>query len=206
MKEGVYMFYYSTNSKEKVVHFEGCHHIKNIEKKNLRTFANVKEVRNSGYRICSCCSPIMEKLKKEQSELESFCQENGLLYFMDKGNLHIRTHHSKWKVLVSNTRGVLELHHKNSFEQEHEDSVPGYHRQNYVADSILEYLEYVNNHEYYRMYNPIQVVAKKEPPKKGTKRWDKQQRAIKKKERRREIWNVINLIDSLSVGRCAMQA
>lgn len=98
------MFYYSIESKEKVVHYGGCHHLKNIKKENLRSFKNVKEMRSGEYRICSCCSPITEHLKKEQTELENFCQENGLSYFVNKGNLHIRTHYSKWKVLVSDNK------------------------------------------------------------------------------------------------------
>ena len=198
------MFYYS--DKSKVVHYEGCHHLKNIKKKNMRSFDNVKDVRKGEYRICSCCSPITEHLKKEQVELENFCQENGLAYFVNKGNLHIRTNNSKWKILISNNRGILELHHENSFKKEHDNSVPGYHRQNYISDSIIGYMEYIINHEYYRMYNPLTVFAEYEPPIKVTKRWNKQQKAIKKKERRREIWNVINLINNLSSGACVAHA
>lgn len=85
------MFYYSVNSKEKVVHYEGCRHLKNIKKDNLKKFDSIKDVRNSEYRICSCCSPITAHLKKEQEKLEKYCLENGLLYVLHKGNLYIRT-------------------------------------------------------------------------------------------------------------------
>jgi len=68
-------------------------------------------------------------------------------------------------------------------------------------------LEYINEHEYYRMLNPLHIVTKKEPPKKGTRRYKGQQKAIARKERKRQIWNVINLIDSLSIGTpCVAQA
>ena len=151
------MFYYSIDSKEKVVHYEGCHHLKNIKKGNLKSFDSIHDVRKSEYRLCSCCSPITEHIRKEQSELESYCLENGMLYFVHKGNLHIRTHHSKWKVLATNSKGVLELHHANSYEKEHDNSVPGYHMQNLFSDSVLGYLEYINEHEYYRMLNPTNL-------------------------------------------------
>ena len=164
-------------------------------------------MRKSEYRLCSCCSPITERLKKEQAVLENYCLENGLLYFVHKGNLHIRTHHSKWKVLASNNKNVLELHHENSYEKDHDNSVPGYHKQNFFSDSVLGYLEYINEHEYYRMLNPLHIVTKKEPPKKGTRRYRGQQKALARKERKRQIWNVINLIESLSVGApCVAQA
>lgn len=200
------MFYYSIKSKEKVVHFKGCHHLKNISKNNLKTFKSINDVRKSEYRICSCCSPIIASLKKEQSELRKFCLENGLLYFMHKGNLHIRTCYSKWKVLASNTKNILELHHQNSFKKEHDDSVPGYHKQNFISDSVLGYLQYINEHEHYRLFNPVQIITPKEPPRKGTKRYRAQQRTMAKKERKRQIWNVLNLINSLSVGTCVAQA
>lgn len=80
--------------------------------------------------------------------LYRYFRENGLLYFLLKGNLHIRTYHSKWKVLAANNKNVLELHHKNSFEGEHDDSVPGYHKQKIFSDSLLGYLKYINEHEY----------------------------------------------------------
>jgi hypothetical protein len=56
------------------------------------------------------------------------------------------------------------------------------------------------------MLNPMPSFEKKEPPKKGTKRYKGQQKAMAKKERKKQIWNVINLIDSLSVGAYAAQA
>ncbi len=200
------MFYYSVNSKKKIVHFKGCHHLKNIKAKNLKSFENVYDVRKSEYRICSCCSPVLKQLRKEKSELLKYSMENGLSFFVQKGDLHICTHHSNWKVLVSNNESILELHHKNNYEKEYRDSVRGYHKQNYISDSILGYLEYINNHENYRMFCPLPVFIKKEPPVKGTKRWNRQQKAMKKKERKRQIWNVYNLIDSLSVSSCAAQA
>lgn len=200
------MFYYSIESKEKVVHFEGCNHLKNIKAENLMSFDNINDVRKSEYRICSCCSPIVEHLRNEQAELEKYCLENGLLYFIHKGNLHISTHHSKWKVLISDNKNRLELHHQNSYEKEHEDSVPGYHKQSHSSNSILGYMEYINEHEYYRMLNPLHIVTKKAPPKKGTRRYRGQQKAMARKERKRQIWNVLNLIDSLSAGACVAQA
>lgn len=200
------MFYYSVKSKNKVVHYQGCRHLKNIKEENLRSFESVNDIRSSDYRICSCCSPIAERLKNEQEELQKFCQKEGLSYFVSKGILHIRTYNSKWKILFSNKRNVLELHHENSFEKEHSNSVPGYHRQKCISDSIIGYMKYIVNHEHYRMYNPILPNIKTEPPKKGSKRWNKQQKAIKRKERKQKIYNVIKLIDSLSMNTCVSRA
>lgn len=196
------MFYYSINSKEKIVHYEECHHLKNIKSENLKSFENAKEFRENGYRICSCCSSIPKLLKKEKTEISKYCQENGLAYFMHKDELVIKTIHSKWKVLVSGNKETLELHHKNSFRKEYSNSVTGYHRQNYTSKSIMGFMEYIAQHEQYRMKNPITVVVKKESPMKGTKRWIKQQKKKKQKERNHAIWNVLTLIENLSASSC----
>lgn len=197
------MFYYSKFSKNKIVHFEGCHHVSAIKAENLSSFESVKNVREAGYRMCSCCSPIEKKLRTESEAIQNFCYENGLLYFMNKGNLHIQTHCSKWKILISNEQSKVELHHKNTYKQEHENSVPGYHKQAFFSDSILGYMEYIVEHEWYRRFNPLPVKIEKAPPSKGTKRWNKQQKAMKRRERKQQIWNVLNLIDNLPVkGSC----
>lgn len=194
------MFYYSKNSKKKVVHFEGCHHLNAIKAENLSSFESIKKVREAGYRMCSCCSPIVKKIRTENDAIQNFCYENGLLYFIDKGNLHIQTKHSKWKVLASDEQSKVELHHKNTYKQEYENSVPGYHKQAFCSESILGYMEYIVKHEAYRRHNPLPVKVEKAPPIKGTKRWNKQQKAIKRKERKQQIWNVLNLIDNLQVS------
>lgn len=201
------MFYYSIKSRKNIVHFENCHHIKNIKIENLKTFDNIFDVRKSDYIVCSCCSPLVAQLKKEQSNLENYSLKNGLLFFMNKGILNIRTSDSKWKVLVSDNKNILELHHENKYELEHDDSVIGYHKQYCTSDSLLGYLIYINEHEYYRMLNPLKSRKKKQPPRKGTKRWNSQQRRLKKKERKQKICNVLNLIDSLSSNnKCAINA
>lgn len=200
------MFYYSINSKEKIVHYEGCGHLKNIKKENMKSFDSTKQFRNHGYRICSCCSSIPGLLKSEKKEINKYCQENGLAYYMRKGELVIKTHHSNWKVLVSGDKETLELHHKNSFKKEHPNSVPGYHRQNYTSNTIMGFMEYITKHEDYRKQNPIMVTVKKEPPIRGTKRWNKQQKEIKQKERNRAIWNVLTLIENLRENTYIAQA
>lgn len=200
------MLYYSIDSKEKVVHYKSCHHFKNIKKENLRSFGSIKDVRNSDYRICSCCSPVISHLKQEHEKLEKFCLENGLFYALHKGNLFVSSHSSRWKVLASDNRNVLELHHENSFKNDYSDSVKGYHKQKFTSDSVLGYFDYIINHDYYRMLNPLNTSIPKKPPKKGTKRYKNQQKYLAMKERKRKIWNVVNLIDSLSAGSCVAQA
>ena len=75
------MFYYSKKSRGNIVHCEGCGHINKIKSENLERFETNNEIRGGAYRMCSCCSPVMKKLRAEKAELQKFCGENGLMYF-----------------------------------------------------------------------------------------------------------------------------
>lgn len=72
--------------------------------------------------------------------------------------------------------------------------------ENMVADysKLLKYLDYIVEHDYYRMLNPIYPVQHKAPPVKGTKRYRKQLKQQKEKARKDAVRNVLTLIDSLS--------
>jgi len=197
-KAGEYVYYYSNKSKGKIVHFIECSQLKKIKSENIKTFSDIGEVRRNEYRVCNYCSPIVKKLRQEKDKTEKFCMENGLLYYVHKGNLHVRTYRSEWIIRVSDNKFGMELHHKNSYEKEHSNSLHGYHKQDYKSDSILDFLKYINEHECYRTHNPLYMEVKKEPAKKGTKRWKKQKKALESKERKKQIYNVINMIDMLS--------
>ena len=73
-----------------------------------------------------------------------------------------------------------------------------------TKDSIYGYLEYIVEHEYYRMMHPVEIFHPKKnstPPQKGTKRYKKQQKMLKRIERKRSIVNVLNILDSLREQR-----
>ena len=74
-----------------------------------------------------------------------------------------------------------------------------YHDQKVSYSKLLKYLDYIVEHDYYRMLNPIYPVQHKAPPVKGTKRYRKQLKQQKKKARKDAVRNVLTLIDSLSV-------
>lgn len=79
---------------------------------------------------------------------------------------------------------------------------------------MLEYFTYITSHDQYRMRHPEvyrAVIAQKppkqkEPPRKGTKRWHKEQTRRRAVERKRAIRNVLALIDSLDANYAARPA
>ena len=67
------------------------------------------------------------------------------------------------------------LYHKNDFttDKDHLSEISGYHLQGDVRrNSIVAYLQYIVDHDYYRMLNPVYIPKKKKespPPRKALK-------------------------------------
>ena len=118
--------------------------------------------------------------------------------------ISIRSIKSKWKITLDENYKIV-LYHKNDFttNKDHLSVISGYHLQGDVLkDSIIAYLQYIVDHDYFRMVNPLYIPQNKKvssPPKKGTKRYKKSQRKLEKNERKKAIKNVLNLIDSLGM-------
>lgn len=194
------MYYYSKTSRRGVAHLEGCFQLQAVAPERLGSFETLSQAHAGGYRLCRCCSPIARQYRAERAALLAFCQTRAISCFLHDGFLVVTTPYSRWRILSGEAGGLL-LYHRNSFQtaQDAQSPVPGYHLQRVCKAELLGYLTYIVEHEYYRMMHPVSPrPAKKEPPRKGTKRYQKQQAREKHAARRKAISNVLSLIDSLS--------
>ncbi len=158
------MVFYSIKSNEKVFHQPHCIIRSRIQKANQRMFETHEIAREHGYRQCNCCSRVGMKLKKEQKEVNQFCQENGIAYHLEDGLLHIRTTNSKWCILTNGKAGHIFLYHKNTI---HKDSkypsiLPGYHSQAVRSETILGYLKYIVGHDDFRVQEKKKEAQKRD--------------------------------------------
>ncbi len=147
------MVFYSIKSNEKVFHQSHCIIRNRIQKENQRMFETPEIARENGYRHCNCCSRVGMKLRKEQKEVEQFCQENGMSCRLEDGRLHIRTTNSKWCIIQNGKAGHIFLYHKNTFHKDtkYPSILPGYHSQAIRSDTILGYLKYIVGHDDFRV-------------------------------------------------------
>ena len=203
------MYYSSKNSRKKVVHSSDCFHIQDMEVSNIRSFETLEDAYESGYRLCRHCSPIAKQYRKERDVMTEFCRKHAVLFFLHDKFIGICTPYSKWRIVPAKGSKGLALYHKNTYESKRdiESPVPGYHLQRVSEKSVQAYLEYIVEHEYYRMMNPVYIRPQKkakEPPRKGTKRYRKQQAKAERQERRKAIANVLNMIDDLSAQSQSM--
>lgn len=122
------------------------------------------------------------KYKSEESAIQEYCSHNGLCFSIENKCFRVETPRSLWKITPEDNSTCTMLYHKNELhlEKRRHDRVPGYHCQGVCYPTLLGYLEYIVEHDYFRMLNPIHPAPKKkEPPRKGTKRYRKQQKRAK---------------------------
>ena len=193
------MVFYSVNSRKKVFHLPHCSHVRNIKPEHRRTFETPEEARKNHYILCSCCSPVGQRLRKERIRVEQFCQEYGAVVYLHDGQLIVSTPRSKWKIVAGGKANKLMLYHRNTRGIADPTSpFPKYHFQKVHKNTIVEYLEEVVEHDYFRMRSPLQPLPKKkEKPRKGTRRWRAQQEKEKKIAKRAAIRNVYALLEAI---------
>lgn len=194
------MFYYSKKSRRRVVHNADCACIQSVATEGIGAFETLEVAYKAGYRLCRSCSPIAKPYRKERDKLEAYCQNHSVSISFDDRFIGISTPISQWKILPDGNKMVL--YHKNTINKDTAGPVPGYHLQWVRQETIMDYLEYIRDHDYYRNIHPVHIPHKKKnspPPQKGTKRYRKERTKAAKKARRQSINNVLNLIDSLHI-------
>lgn len=198
------MLYYSKIERKKVVHLEGCRHISNIRKENRESFININDAIKAGYRLCKCCNPCVKLYEHYEKKLVQHAYENAFSIRFDVNNIVIQAPRSKWKI-VATDNGGLALYHKNDIKKstDADSLITGYHYQRPVDISLENLFQYITEHDNYRVKNPLYNVVPKEPPKKGTHRWEREQKKLKKRKRRNAVAVVYSLFDRLE---CASPA
>lgn len=181
------------NTKSKIIHYPSCRFVSRIADENLGGYGSVFDARQDGYRQCKCCDPMAKLLYEREKQVTELCRRRAISCEVDNGELIITTPFSEWKAYVGDNNRLL-LYHRNT-----QGNIYDYHLQADRYTSIIKMLKFIDNHDKYRLEHPLpKQKKKKSAPRKGTKRYRSAQRRNKEKQRRREIRNVLNLIDSLS--------
>ena len=196
------MFYYNKNSCYKIFHTKECDCIKYSNEDDIRKFPNWVIASSKGYQLCEKCNLLLKKYILEKESVLRFCQQYGFSFEYTETAITIKTSMSKWKIALNNTGMRLDLYHRNKFKDENSSFIPEFHFQNSNCDTIMGYLDYIYWHDIYRRYHPLKKSSiypklNSPPPKKGTKRYHKNERRIKRNARKKSIANVLSLIKSL---------
>lgn len=195
------MYYFRENGSQKILHTGTCRYKAAIRADRLGTAANVNEAVAAGYRFCKCCDPLGRKFQIERQEMLDYLQQHGLSVYRHRRGVGVATPRSRWMIVYADNKVGTTLYHRNELHPkgDAEGPYPGYHVQKVCCADLRGYLEYIVEHDYYRMMHPLYPApAKKAPPPKGSKRYKKAQKRRKKQERRAAVKNVLELIESVA--------
>ena len=195
------MYIYSKNSQ--IFHNELCGCVKRISPQNRQTTGVANPASELGLMHCKCCAPIVRQMIKEKDVLVPYAAKNGLSYFYQRGDntMVIMTPHGSWKIIAAGKAHALILFHENVRPGDWKnDQFPGYHQQHVRKASLLEYFEYVVDHDAYRRIHPVYQKVQTVPPRKGTKRYRKEQKKAARIRRYEEILRVDKLLQELSMA------
>ena len=211
---------YSAKSHRKIVHLPNCKILEHISKENLRSFKNFEEAKAHGYRLCNCCSSIVQKYRKEKRKVKDYCRDHGFIFKLQDEAIHVISKHDCWQMITSGNRNNLFLYHKNTairrYKEKNPSIIPGYHSQAFRSETIMGYLEYISSHDGYRDEHPctehtssaqdvvcsfaaLPGIAFRKKHLKGSKRQRKEQAKKQRQERRASIIRVNALLDEFSV-------
>lgn len=203
------MYYYSKNSLVKVFHNKKCPCIHRISADNMGEIASLFKAHEQGYKYCMLCNPLFKHYREHYNEILGFAIKNGITIRIEEDRLSVWSVKSQWKIVLDKNDKMV-LYHNNSFRPKNGETskIKGYHLQKDVReDSIVKYLEYIVEHDYYRMLNPAYINAKKKAPKhkKGTNSCKIAKKKQARYDRGYAIKRVRDLIDSLEKTRCTAQ-
>ena len=195
------MYYYSKKSSRKIVHTESCAYKNHLAPEDIGTFDTLQQAYEKGYRLCKICHPVKKQYRKEETEILDYCRRHGMICSSCKKGIHVSSTISTW-IITATDNGKTELYHRNTkkLAKDGMSIIPGYHQQYKSFDSIIDYLAYIEDHDFYRQIHPEVMPRKakvKAPPKKGTRRYRNQMKKQKRVQRSQAISSVLLLINSL---------
>ncbi len=184
----MYCYFYNVNSKNKVLHVDGCHYLSFTDEQNLRKKESIKKAVLQGFSLCKHCFNIGNRFNDKYQKFGKY-GKNNYTYACGKDCLDITTGKGSWKVVYAQHKPVLELFHQNKEERptDFRSRIPGYHYQYVSRYEFGDIIDYICAHD----------GKLKPPPAKGTRRYKEWQKHNKMQERRESINNVLRLIDSL---------
>lgn len=191
------MYVYSKNSR--ILHTNLCCFAKRIHPENARYFHSLGEAR--AMKLCGCrmCSLIAVRARKEKKELTECAKKYNISYHFcpEDNTIEVKTTLEKWKIMYLGRNKVLKLFHQSELSYEGGGMLPGYHEQNMNSKTLLGFFEYIGKHNAHRRANPLYMDLATLPPRKGTKRYRKEQKRIERIKRKKAIVRVQRLIDEV---------
>ena len=190
----------SFESKSKVYHKPGCHHVKNMKEKN-QVQMTLKEAERSGYRICKCCNCMAHYKRVEQKTITNYENNKGMEFNFIKGALYIKTEIGCWKMIYTRDEKKIVLYHRNNTDRELNFKAPQYEKYHRQADvpysnSIAHYLNYIYEHDRFKQAEKNGQILTSFSSKKNKRLAEKSRR----KSAQKRVDYLFRMLESQNVG------
>lgn len=184
---------------KKIYHRPDCECVNSLQNKK-HMYEGIFDMYCMGYKPCIKCSPFMVQYEQEKEEIHKFALEHGIRIKLRDECLIIDTHVSSWKLIKDLYRSkALILFHENEqsyvkCNTKNGEIMKKYHTQNCHYATIVEFLQYIIQHDKYKDdYNNKYRKGKKTT---------KTKRYLYNRSRTRNInigtKRVLNLLDELN--------
>lgn len=190
----------SFETKLKVYHKPGCHHISRIKKKN-QVVLTKGEAERAGFRICRCCNGMGHHRRVEKETIEYYESKKGMEFKYIDGILYVKTDLGCWKMVYLRGEQRIILYHRNYPNKELNFEAPQYeyyHRQYDVphSGSISHYLKYIYEHDRFKKAERSGNAFTSFSSKKNKRLAEKS----RKKDSRRRVDYLFRMLESQNVG------
>lgn len=190
----------SFESKAKVYHKPGCHHVKNMKEKNQVTMT-LKNAERAGYRICRCCNSMAHHKRVEQQTINNYEEKKGMQFQFINGVLYVKTEVGCWKMVYTRGDHRIVLYHRNATSKELNFKAPQYeqyHRQIDVPHSIsiAHYLNYIYEHDRFKQAEQNGQTLTSFSSKKNKRLAEKSRR----KSAHKRVDNLFAMLESQNTG------
>lgn len=185
----MYTYLYSIKSRSKVLHVDGCHHLRYTAVHEIGKKCSLGKALSKGFTLCKHCMTVQNRFAMRYIRCYDSYGKHNYTYTCGKDYLDIITGKGSWRVIYAQNNPVLELYHQNKEARATDVSsrIPGYHFQHVREYEFDEIFTYIRQHD-----GKVSL-----PPPKSSKRYKAFQKKIKQQQRREAIDNVNRLIDSL---------
>lgn len=202
----VRMFVSSRKSLNNLVHAESCCYAARIKKENRIVYPELTEALFDKKCYCPHCSLLYKEYSEEKEWIDNFVKTRDILIKFDEHGLSVKTPYGKWYI-CQEMRDSLSLYHANTKRGNNKPSIiKKYHSQEMNSNSMKEFFEYIYKHDMYRKDNPSDflkpktVRKAKTPAKKGTHRYEKEQRWNKRLEYRNTQKRLMFLFEKIELA------
>ena len=190
----------SLESKSKVYHKLGCHHINTIKESNRITMSKQK-AEKLGFRKCRCCDSMAHHKRVEQKTITNYEEHKGMKFQFIKGVLYVKTEIGCWKMVYTGDEYKMALYHRNTTNKELDFRVPqyeNYHRQVDVphSDTIAYYLHYIYEHDRFKKAEQRGEILTSFSSKKSKQLAQKS----RKKNARKRVEYLFRMLESQNAG------